>query len=49
MEECAVWYLGEEGRALLNLQMANGSSPVSAVSTDRPADPNYKSAMRRQL
>ncbi|GFZ46057.1 Diphthamide biosynthesis protein 2 [Saitozyma sp. JCM 24511] len=30
MEECAVWYLGEEGRALLNLQMANGSSPIFA-------------------
>ncbi|RSH92034.1 Diphthamide biosynthesis protein 2 [Saitozyma podzolica] len=30
MEECAVWYLGEEGRALLNLQMANGLSPIFA-------------------
>jgi diphthamide biosynthesis protein 2 len=49
MEECAVWYLGEEGRALLNLQMANGLSPVSAVSPDRLADPKYKYSVRRQL
>jgi hypothetical protein len=38
MEECAVWYLGEEGRALLNLQMAHASSPVSAMSPDGLAD-----------
>lgn len=34
MKDCAIWYLGEEGRGLLNIQMTHADCPVSFFSTD---------------
>jgi len=28
-EDCLIWYIGEDGRGLLNLQMTNAGVPVS--------------------
>lgn len=28
MERCMIWYIGQEGRALLNLQMTHADTPV---------------------
>lgn len=29
MQDCVIWYLGEEGRSSLNLQMTHAGNPVS--------------------
>jgi diphthamide biosynthesis protein 2 len=31
LKECLIWYLGEEGRSLLNLQMTHAGNPVCPV------------------
>ena len=28
MKDCTIWYLGEEGRGLVNLQMTHAANPV---------------------
>lgn len=29
MEDCVIWYIGEEGRSLVNMQMTHANLPVS--------------------
>ncbi|KAL7419521.1 Diphthamide biosynthesis protein 2 [Cryptotrichosporon argae] len=33
LSDCAIWYLGEEGRSLLNLQMTHAANPVYVFSS----------------
>ena len=32
MSDCVLWYIGEEGRGLMNLQMQNADSAVRQIS-----------------
>lgn len=33
MNDCVLWYIGEEGRSCMNLQMTHANNPVSIRST----------------